>query len=497
MRKNPSINNVTRHAVMSASEHTQTKPPFADLAIYPGILDHAQAIMVRSTRRLGSTAIELLCILAALSCSGLWTNIDATGEAIQEAMAHWAIFGGIWVLIGQRIDSRFSSPSTRPPISPGRITVAWTSTWAIASLLAISVLPPGQPNLWLVLFAGLGFLIFVRLLASTSAPTDHLRAIIIGSNNSARALSTPRGSVEPIDFVGFVPFSNENPQKMPHLTRLGNSGSLAEILQENEIDIAFVSPSADAITDEVHQSIDTCDGLKLQTQYFPSFLDLDDMHVGMTWSAQQPGLNVQVMTDSSLSTICKRAIDVTGTVLGIVALLPVIVVCALAVKLTSRGPILYRQTRIGKSGRSFGCLKFRTMMVGAHAQQDQLRTENEQDGPAFKILDDPRITPIGRVLRKFSIDELPQLLNVLLGDMSLVGPRPPTPSEVDQYTWWQRRRISVKPGLTCVWQVYGRNRVSFKRWVEMDLYYIDNWTLWMDFKLIIHTIRVVLSGTGM
>jgi lipopolysaccharide/colanic/teichoic acid biosynthesis glycosyltransferase len=152
---------------------------------------------------------------------------------------------------------------------------------------------------------------------------------------------------------------------------------------------------------------------------------------------------------------------------------------------------------VGESGRTFGCLKFRTMRVGAHAQQHLLRPASKQDGPAFKMPDDPRVTPVGRVLRKFSLDELPQLLNVLIGDMSIVGPRPPIPSEVDRYAWWQRRRISIKPGLTCIWQVYGRNRVSFKRWVEMDLFYIDNWSLWLDLKLIVHTVRVVLSGTGM
>ena len=177
----------------------------------------------------------------------------------------------------------------------------------------------------------------------------------------------------------------------------------------------------------------------------------------------------------------------------------VVAACALAVKLTSNGPMLYRQTRVGTGGRTFNCFKFRTMFVGAHAQQAMLRAQNQnqQDGPAFKIKADPRITRVGRILRKFSLDELPQMFNVLLGDMSLVGPRPPIPEEVEEYTWWQRRRISVKPGLTCIWQVYGRNRVSFKRWVEMDLYYIDNWSLWMDVKLIAQTVKVVLRGTGM
>jgi lipopolysaccharide/colanic/teichoic acid biosynthesis glycosyltransferase len=203
------------------------------------------------------------------------------------------------------------------------------------------------------------------------------------------------------------------------------------------------------------------------------------------------------MSATSLASISKRALDVVGATVGIIVLLPVLIACALAVKLTSPGPILYRQLRVGKLGRPFSCLKFRTMRVGTHAQQKLLRATSSQDGPAFKIPNDPRITTIGGLLRKFSLDELPQMLNVLIGDMSLVGPRPPIPSEVNNYTWWQRRRISIKPGLTCVWQVYGRNRVSFKRWVEMDLYYIDNWSMWMDLKLILHTVRVVVRGTGM
>ncbi|MGK0263543.1 MAG: exopolysaccharide biosynthesis polyprenyl glycosylphosphotransferase [Planctomycetota bacterium] len=458
--------------------------------------------MSRSPRRLATTTAELLCILAALSCAGLWTDSggNALSSTLIEAMGLWLVFGVIWLLIGRRIGVHLVSPRRNLAISLRRTTEAWAATWGIGGMLTITAIQSSNLSIWLVLFAGLGFLTFARLassFSSTGIPAQQRRAIVIGSCPSARALSSTQDITEAFEFVGFVPFANETPQNMPHLTHLGDVSTLSETLRRNEIDIAFVSPSDDAITGEVHQSIDTCEGLGLQTQYFPSFLDVDDMSVGMTWSANRPGLNVQAMADSSLASIGKRAIDMTGALIGILLLLPVIITCALAVKLTSRGPILYRQTRIGKSGRSFGCLKFRTMRVGAHAQQELLRASSQQDGPAFKIASDPRITPIGRMLRKFSIDELPQLLNVLLGDMSLVGPRPPIPSEVDNYTWWQRRRISVKPGLTCVWQVYGRNRVSFKRWVEMDLYYIDNWSLWLDFKLIAHTVRVVLGGTGM
>ncbi|MGK0203371.1 MAG: exopolysaccharide biosynthesis polyprenyl glycosylphosphotransferase [Planctomycetota bacterium] len=458
--------------------------------------------MSRSPRQLATTTAELLCILAALSCAGLWagSGADSSSITLLEAMGLWVVFGVIWILIARRIGVNLVPPSRTLALSLRRTTEAWAATWGIAGMLTMTLVQPSNLNIWLVLFAGLGLLSFARLassLTSAGIPIDRLRAIVIGACPSVRALSSTQDVTEAVDFVGFVPFANENAQNMPHLAQLGDMSTLSETLRRNEIDIAFVSPSDDAITGEVHQSIDTCEALGLQTQYFPSFLDVDDMRVGMTWSANRPGINVQAMADSSLPAIGKRAIDVAGALFGILALFPVIIACALAVKLTSRGPIFYRQTRIGKSGRSFGCLKLRTMLVGAHAQQELLRAANQQDGPAFKLDDDPRITSIGRILRKFSIDELPQLLNVLSGDMSLVGPRPPIPSEVDKYTWWQRRRISIKPGLTCVWQVYGRNQVSFKRWVEMDLYYIDNWSLWLDFKLIAHTVRVVLRGTGM
>ncbi len=202
-------------------------------------------------------------------------------------------------------------------------------------------------------------------------------------------------------------------------------------------------------------------------------------------------------TSRPVTHFVKRSMDIFGAAAGLVVLLPVFLGCALAVRWNSKGPVFFRQTRVGENGRLFDCLKFRTMQVGAHLQQEQLRCASTQDGPAFKIPQDPRITSVGRVLRRFSLDELPQILNVLVGDMSLVGPRPPIPAEVAKYTWWQRQRLTVKPGLTCVWQVWGRNRVTFKRWVEMDIYYIENWSLWFDLKLIAHTFRVVLRGTGM
>jgi lipopolysaccharide/colanic/teichoic acid biosynthesis glycosyltransferase len=193
----------------------------------------------------------------------------------------------------------------------------------------------------------------------------------------------------------------------------------------------------------------------------------------------------------------KRAIDLLGAALGLVISSVVMLACAIAIKLHDGGPILYRHTRVGRGGRHFSLYKLRTMCVGAEDKQGELEAHNEQDGPVFKMREDPRITSLGRLLRKYSLDELPQLFNVLRGDMSLVGPRPPTPDEVRQYDWWQRRRLSIRPGLTCIWQVWGRNAVSFDRWMEMDLYYIDNWSLWMDMKLLLRTMPAVARGTGM
>ena len=169
---------------------------------------------------------------------------------------------------------------------------------------------------------------------------------------------------------------------------------------------------------------------------------------------------------------------------------------AIAVRIESEGPLLFRQIRAGRNGRKFTMLKFRSMVVDAEKLRAKLDHLNEMDGPVFKIRHDPRITKVGRFIRKTSIDELPQLFNVLFGDMSLVGPRPPLPSEVAQYQPWQRRRLSVKPGITGPWQVSGRNEISFEEWMRMDLEYIDNWSLWLDIKIILKTVPKVFKGSG-
>ncbi len=196
------------------------------------------------------------------------------------------------------------------------------------------------------------------------------------------------------------------------------------------------------------------------------------------------------------SPLLKRSVDVVVAGLALLVLSPVMLLAALAVKLTSPGPVIFRQTRVGLGGRHFDFFKFRTMRVDAEERKKDLLHRNEVSGPVFKIKNDPRMTPVGKLLRKTSIDELPQLWNVLRGDMSLVGPRPPVPEEVRVYDPWQRRRLEVPGGLTCIWQVSGRSEIPFEEWVRMDIRYGRRRSLWYDFLLLARTIPAVLTGRG-
>ena len=186
-------------------------------------------------------------------------------------------------------------------------------------------------------------------------------------------------------------------------------------------------------------------------------------------------------------------------------MLPLFGLIALAIRIDSKGPIIFKQVRVGLRGRKFVLYKFRSMVINAEdilsetnqANLAEVHMRNEQDGPVFKMKNDPRVTRVGKFLRKTSLDELPQFFNVLKGDMSVVGPRPPIPSEVDKYERWQLRRLSMKPGITCIWQVSGRNNIPFERWMKLDLQYIDSWSLKLDFMIILKTIKTIFKRDGL
>jgi len=195
--------------------------------------------------------------------------------------------------------------------------------------------------------------------------------------------------------------------------------------------------------------------------------------------------------------VIKRVIDLVVSASLLVGLAPALVVIGLAVKLSSPGPMFFACHWVGERGRRFTGYKFRTMVNGAQLMEAQLKAKNEMRGPAFKLNNDPRITNIGRFLRKYSLDEFPQLWSVLIGDLSLVGPRPPREHEYAQFTDFQKQKMAVKPGITCLWQIEGRHLIrDYDEWVRLDLKYIDEWTLWLDIKILFRTALVVIKGTG-
>ncbi len=195
--------------------------------------------------------------------------------------------------------------------------------------------------------------------------------------------------------------------------------------------------------------------------------------------------------------VVKRVVDVVGSAALLLLSAPFIAAAALAIRLDTPGPIFFRQIRCGQYGRPFTMFKLRTMTADAEAHQAELLADNEMEGPVFKMRNDPRVTRVGRVLRRLSLDELPQFWNVLRGDMSIVGPRPPLPHEVAEYATFDRRRLSMRPGITCLWQVGGRNNVDFDGWVKLDLEYIDTWSLVNDFRIMVRTVPAMFRGTGM
>jgi len=228
-------------------------------------------------------------------------------------------------------------------------------------------------------------------------------------------------------------------------------------------------------------------------------LDLYNLHIARTRQTDFNGfplLEFETFHAKEWQLFIKRTIDIVISLAALVFFAPLMLIVAILIKLTSKGPIFFKQTRCGLNGRKFTLYKFRSMVVDAEEKKDDLWENNEMDGPVFKMKNDPRITPLGYFLRKTSIDELPQFINVLKGDMSIVGPRPPLVSEVENYQVWQRRRLSLKPGITCIWQVSGRNKISFDQWMKMDLEYIDNWSLLLDLKILLKTLFVVIIGYG-
>jgi exopolysaccharide biosynthesis polyprenyl glycosylphosphotransferase len=275
---------------------------------------------------------------------------------------------------------------------------------------------------------------------------------------------------------------------------LGKIDQLETIIQRNHVDDIYITIPSER--DTINQLLSKIRKYDVDIKIIPEMYNFVTSSIQFHRTDAYPYMEVVRTPLKGMNLFLKRVVDIVLSFLGIIISLPVFAVTALLIKLDSRGPIIFKQKRIGKNGVPFNIYKFRSMVVDAEKLQSRLMDQNEADGPVFKIKNDPRVTRVGRWIRKYSIDELPQLFNVLKGDMSLIGPRPPLPHEVEKYTDYHWRRLDVKPGISGLWQVSGRSDLSFEEWVNLDIYYIENWSIALDIKILLRTIPTVLFSKG-
>ncbi|MGH7440400.1 MAG: sugar transferase [Polyangiaceae bacterium] len=340
----------------------------------------------------------------------------------------------------------------------------------------------------------------VRWLRGREVPLH--RALIVGVGPLGRHTGLEiRDREDHHRVFGYLRFADEasppGPSRLPAEV-LGPAGDLGDLLKKHVIDEVFIAgnDNDDSQRREMQGAIAV-----LERFGIPFALPVSGFRFGRARPTHESAVadgyvHYLSVRSRPFESGLKRLFDMASSMAALIVLAPLMVVVAIAIKLTSRGPILFRQLRVGQHGKPFHMLKFRSMVANAEELKARLMAQNELTGPVFKMRRDPRITRVGRFLRKYSIDELPQLVNVLRGEMSIVGPRPPVPGEVAKYEAWQRRRLSVRPGLTCVWQVSGRNEISFEEWMYLDMQYIDHWSLAQDFELILKTLPVVFTGRG-
>ncbi len=406
-----------------------------------------------------------------------------------------------WLLLGTALclyDPRFSDRAPLDDLALVSITVVSITGMLYLERLLIA---GGMPVVALSFFPlllwggvlGLRQLVFRRL-AVREEPIDE--ALVLGVGAMGRLTGEDLIARGRRHVIGYLAFSSEQLLSAVPGPVLGKVDRLEEVLCQVPVDVVYISGNVQKHGQEMQAAIKLCERFGIPFAIPAHPFRMDRARAEDTHAVGDGYLHFVTHAPRPHQMAIKRLFDIIASGAALVALSPLLVVVAILIKLTSRGPIFFKQKRVGLHGKPFNMLKFRSMVVNAEELRVKLEAQNEQTGPVFKIKNDPRITSIGRFIRKYSIDELPQLLNVLRGEMSVVGPRPPLPKEVDKYAAWQRRRLSVRPGLTCIWQVSGRNQISFEEWMYLDMQYIDNWTLLTDLGLILKTVPVVITGSG-
>lgn len=443
-----------------------------------------------------SLVLDLLLLLVAIGVAAFLSGLSAWSPGWFAGVALFT-----WLFLSMSLRHYDPWASERALLDDAALVsilvLAVTTVLAVASVLVADSAPLPKVGLFLLVFwpsAVLLRLSVFRAFSEQEGPLDEVLVVGVGAMGRATAEDIAKKGKRHV--LGFVRFTGE---KAPATFRgkvLGPVAELEKVLATVPVGEVYLASNSLTHAEEMQAAVKVCERLGVPFAMPAYLFRLDRARPLSSHGVGDGYLHYQSVGFKPTQMAMKRMFDIVTSALALWALSPLLLGVAALIKLTSKGPVLFRQTRVGLNGRPFHMLKFRTMVVNAEALKASLAAQNEMDGPVFKMKHDPRITPLGRFLRKFSIDELPQLVNVLRGDMSVVGPRPPVPNEVAKYEAWQRRRLSVRPGLTCIWQVSGRNQISFEQWMYMDMQYIDHWSFSKDIQLILKTVPVVLTGHG-
>lgn len=321
---------------------------------------------------------------------------------------------------------------------------------------------------------------------------DVKNVLIIGTNEEGIHLFEKIKKSPNLGFL-FVGFLDDNPKN--NFDVIGSIQDIEKIIEEKNVKAVILIASA-LTSDKIQDICSKLSSLGINTYISPSLLRIISSRINIQLIGDIPLVSVQPVSLSGFKFLVKRFLDLIGVAAISIALLPFFLIIAILIKITSKGAILFKQERLGRDKKPFTLCKFRTMISGAEDKLSDIAHLNEADGHIFKIKDDPRITRIGKFLRKYSFDEFPQLINVINGEMSLVGPRPPLPSEVNNYNQWELKRLGTLPGMTGLWQISGRSELTFEEMVKLDIYYIENWSPLFDIYILFRTLPIVLRGKG-
>ncbi len=350
-----------------------------------------------------------------------------------------------------------------------------------------------------IVLSGIRVCVRIYFLTAIKKGTNRLKILIIGTGGRARELCQALNKQVDwgIEIIGHLdPDHRRVGQNVLNAPVIGTIDDIHNCLKKHVVDEVIIAIPRSLLEDAEHIAL-ACDEEGIKLRFMADLFSLDAARIRLIQAGSIPLLTLEPVAQDELKLLIKRCIDLFLTIFTLPFLLLIVALVAIAIKFDSKGPVFFVQRRVGLKKRQFPMIKFRSMFVDAEERLKEIEHLNEAEGPIFKMANDPRVTRVGHFLRKTSLDEVPQLFNVLKGEMSLVGPRPMSIRDVDLFDKGiQRKRFSVKPGLTCLWQVSGRSNLPFEKWLELDLKYIGNWTLWLDFKILIKTIPAVLFSKG-